>query len=88
MTRKGTAFVKMSKFSKDYEPAIEAYQRAFEVHLNGETLSKLMEAERVRKELGRMVYIDSKIGDEEREKGNLFFKEMKYLGAIKQYRKN
>lgn len=49
LTRKGTAFVKMAKCSKDYEPAIEAYQRALEVHRNAETVSKLNEAERVKK---------------------------------------
>ena len=28
LTRKGTAYVKMTKCSKDYEPAIEAFQKA------------------------------------------------------------
>ncbi|KAG2260745.1 hypothetical protein Bca4012_008931 [Brassica carinata] len=85
LTRKGTAFVKMAKCSKDYEPAIEAYQRALMVHHNGETLSKLKEAERVKKELERMEYIDPKIGDVERKKGNEFFEKKKYPEAIKQY---
>ncbi|KAL0732979.1 hypothetical protein Bca4012_009189 [Brassica carinata] len=85
LTRKGTAFVKMAKCSKDYEPAIEAYQRALEVHRNAETLGKLKEAERVKEEWGRMEYIDPKIGDEEREKGDEFLKEKKFSEAIKQY---
>ncbi|CAH8357188.1 unnamed protein product [Eruca vesicaria subsp. sativa] len=74
LTRKGTVFVKMAKCSKDYEPAIEAYQRALTVHRNHETLSKLHQAERAKKEWERQEYIDPKIGDEEREKGYFFCK--------------
>ncbi|KAJ4896810.1 Hsp70-Hsp90 organizing protein 1 [Raphanus sativus] len=85
LTRKGTAFVKMAKCSKDYEPAIEAYQRALEVHRNAETVSKLNEAERVKKECERVEYIDPEICDEQREKGDEFLKEKKYPEAIKQY---
>ncbi|CAH8359465.1 unnamed protein product [Eruca vesicaria subsp. sativa] len=69
LTRKGTVFVKMAKCSKDYEPAIEAYQRALTVHRNHETLSKLHQAERAKKEWERQEYIDPKIGVEERVKG-------------------
>ncbi|CAH8388176.1 unnamed protein product [Eruca vesicaria subsp. sativa] len=74
LTRKGTVFVKMAKSSKDYEPAIEAYQRALTVHRNHETLRKLHQAERAKKEWERQEYIDPKIGDEEREKGYFFCK--------------
>ncbi|KAJ0250523.1 STI1 domain-containing protein [Hirschfeldia incana] len=85
LTRKGTAFVKMAKCAKDYDPAIEAYKRALEVHHNGETLKKMKEAERAKKELERTEYLDPEIGDEEREKGDEFLKEKKYPEAIKKY---
>ncbi|KAF8111123.1 hypothetical protein N665_0076s0119 [Sinapis alba] len=85
LTRKGTAFVKMAKCSKDYDPAFEAYQRALAVDRNGETLKKLKEAEREKKEWERLEYIDPMIGDEERAKGDEFFEEKKYPEAIKLY---
>ncbi|CAH8382381.1 unnamed protein product [Eruca vesicaria subsp. sativa] len=85
LTRKGTAFTKMAKCSKDYDPAFEAYQRALTVHRNSETSSKLHQAESAKKEWERQEYIDPKIGDEEREKGNELFNKKKYPDAIKQY---
>lgn len=72
LTRKGTAFVKMAKCSKDYEPAIEAYRRALTVHRsNAEAFNKMKEAERAKQVWERREYIDPKISDEEREKGEL-----------------
>ncbi|RID48621.1 hypothetical protein BRARA_I05125 [Brassica rapa] len=86
LTRKGTAFVKMAKCSKDYEPAIEAYRRALKVHCtNAEAFNKLKEAERAKQVWERREFIDPKIGDEEREKGDEFFEKKKYADAIKQY---
>ncbi|CAN7096666.1 unnamed protein product [Brassica rapa subsp. narinosa] len=86
LTRKGTAFVKMAKSSKDYEPAIEAYRRALKVHCtNAEAFNKLKEAERAKQVWERREFIDPKIGDEEREKGDEFFEKKKYADAIKQY---
>ncbi|ESQ35603.1 hypothetical protein EUTSA_v10007205mg [Eutrema salsugineum] len=85
LTRKGTALTKLAKCSKDYEPAIEAFQKALTENRNAETLKKLNEAERAKKEWEQKEYFDPKIGDEEREKGNEFFKEQKYPDAIKHY---
>uniref|UniRef100_A0A7C9FMX1 STI1 domain-containing protein n=1 Tax=Opuntia streptacantha TaxID=393608 RepID=A0A7C9FMX1_OPUST len=85
LTRKGTAFVKMAKTSKDYEPAIEAFQKALTEHRNPDTLKKLNEAGRAKKELEQQEYFDPKIADEEREKGNEYFKEQKYPEAVKHY---
>ncbi|KAL1199067.1 Hsp70-Hsp90 organizing protein 1 [Cardamine amara subsp. amara] len=85
LTRKGTALTKMAKCSKDYEPAIEAFQKALTEHRNPDTLKRLNEAERAKKEWEQKEYFDPKIGDEEREKGNEFFKEQKYPDAIKHY---
>ncbi|CAA0194845.1 Tetratricopeptide repeat [Arabidopsis suecica] len=85
LTRKGTALTKMAKCSKDYEPAIEAFQKALTEHRNPDTLKRLNDAERAKKEWEQKQYFDPKLGDEEREKGNDFFKEQKYPEAIKHY---
>ncbi|KAG6634257.1 hypothetical protein I3843_12G104800 [Carya illinoinensis] len=85
LTRKGTALMKMAKCSKDYEPAIEAFQKALTEHRNPDTLKKLNEAEKAKKELEQQEYFDPKLADEEREKGNECFKQQKYPEAIKHY---
>nr|KYP55391.1 Heat shock protein STI [Cajanus cajan] len=85
LTRKGTALVKMAKCSKDYEPAIETFQKALTEHRNPDTLKKLNEAEKAKKELEQEEYFDPKLADEEREKGNELFKQQKYPEAIKHY---
>lgn len=71
LTRKGTALVKLAKCSKDYEPAIETFQKALTEHRNPDTLKKLNEAERAKKELEQQEYFDPKLADEEREKGKV-----------------
>ena len=73
LTRKGTALAKMAKCSKDYEPAIETFQKALTEHRNPDTLKKLNDAERAKKELEQQEYFDPKIADEEREKGTAAF---------------
>ncbi|KAJ8538679.1 hypothetical protein K7X08_029975 [Anisodus acutangulus] len=85
LTRKGTAMVKMAKTSKDYEPAIETFQKSLTEHRNPETLKKLNDAEKAKKELEQQEYFDPPIADEEREKGNQLFKEQKYPEAVKHY---
>ncbi|OMP02194.1 Tetratricopeptide TPR-1 [Corchorus capsularis] len=85
LTRKGTALVKMAKTSKDYEPAIETFQKALTEHRNPDTLKKLNEAEKAKKDLEQQEYFDPKKADEEREKGNECFKQMKYPEAVKHY---
>ncbi|KAL1559751.1 Hsp70-Hsp90 organizing protein 3 [Salvia divinorum] len=85
LTRKGTALVKMAKCSKDYEPAIETFHKALTEHRNPDTLKKLNDAEKAKKDLEQQEYYDPKLADEEREKGNQYFKEQKYPEAIKHY---
>ncbi|KAE8658494.1 Hsp70-Hsp90 organizing protein 1 [Hibiscus syriacus] len=85
LTRKGTAFVKMAKCSKDYEPAIETFQKALTEHRNPDTLKKLNDAEKAKKELEQQEYFDPKIAVEEREEGNECFKQQKYPEAVKHY---
>lgn len=79
LTRKGTALVKLAKCSKDYDLAIETFQKALTEHRNPDTLKRLNDAERAKKELEQQEYFDPKIADEEREKGmliNLWFSYM------------
>ncbi|KAG7956866.1 hypothetical protein I3843_11G145800 [Carya illinoinensis] len=85
LTRKGTALMKMAKCSKDYEPAIETFQKALTEHRNPDTLKKLNDAEKAKKELEQQEYFDPKVADEEREKGNEYFKQQKYPEAVKHY---
>ncbi|KAJ8555643.1 hypothetical protein K7X08_013139 [Anisodus acutangulus] len=85
LTRKGTALTKMAKNSKDFEAAIEVFQKALTEHRNPDTLKKLNEAEKAKKELEQQEYFNPQIADEEREKGNQLFKEMKYPDAVKHY---
>ncbi|CAA0820580.1 Hsp70-Hsp90 organizing protein 3 [Striga hermonthica] len=85
LTRKGSAIVKMAKCSKDYDPAIETFQKALTEHRNPDTLKKLNDAEKAKKDLEQQEYFDPQIADEEREKGNQYFKEQKYPEAIKHY---
>ncbi|KAK3154758.1 hypothetical protein QOZ80_2BG0194740 [Eleusine coracana subsp. coracana] len=85
LTRKGTALAKLAKCSKGFDVAIETFQKALTEHRNPDTLKKLNEAERAKKELEQQEYYDPKLADEEREKGNEMFKEQKYPEAIKHY---
>ncbi|CAI9755364.1 unnamed protein product [Fraxinus pennsylvanica] len=85
LTRKGTTLLKMAKCSKDYEPAIEAFHKALTEHRNPDTLRKLNDAEKAKKELEQQEYFDPQIADEEREKGNQYFKEQNYPEAVKHY---
>ncbi|CAM6084741.1 unnamed protein product [Calypogeia fissa] len=85
LTRKGTAYVKMAKTSKDYAPAIEAFNKALTEHRNPDTLKRLNDAERAKKELEQQEYFDPALADEEREKGNEFFKQAQYPEAVRHY---
>ncbi|KAL9249366.1 Hsp70-Hsp90 organizing protein 2-like protein [Drosera capensis] len=81
LTRKGTALAKMAKSSKDYDVAIEVFQKALTEHRNPDTLKKLNDAERAKKEFEQQEYYDPQIADEEREKGNEFFKQQNNRAA-------
>uniref|UniRef100_A0ACD5ZGZ8 Uncharacterized protein n=1 Tax=Avena sativa TaxID=4498 RepID=A0ACD5ZGZ8_AVESA len=85
LTRKGTALAKLAKNSKDYDIAIETFQKALTEHRNPDTLKRLNEAEKAKKDLEQQEYYDPKVADEEREKGNEMFKQQKYPEAIKHY---
>ena len=71
LTRKGTAYAKMAKVSADFEPAIEALNKALTEHRNPDTLKKLNEVEKIKKELEQKEYFDPEIANQERERGGL-----------------
>lgn len=85
LTRKGTAYVKMAKCAKDYDLAIEAYNKALTEHRNPDTLKRLNEAERAKRDLEQKEYFDPDVADRERELGNDCFKAQKYPEAVKHY---
>ncbi|KAI5064201.1 hypothetical protein GOP47_0020871 [Adiantum capillus-veneris] len=85
LTRKGTACMKMAKCAKDYDVAIEAFNKALTEHRNPDTLKKLNEAERAKRDLEQKEYFDPEIADKERELGNECFKAQKYPEAVKHY---
>lgn len=62
----------MAKCSKDYDPAIETFQKALTEHRNPDTLKKLNDAEKAKKDLEQQEFFDPQIADEEREKGTYF----------------
>ena len=60
---------KTDKCSKDYEPTIEDFQKALTEHHNPDTLKKLNEAEKAKKDLDKHEYFYPNLEDEQREKG-------------------
>ncbi|VFR01952.1 unnamed protein product [Cuscuta campestris] len=85
LTRKGTALTKMATCSKDYDPAIETYNKALTEHHNPETLKKLNDARKAKKILEQQEYFNPQIADWELEKGNQLFKEENYSDAVEHY---
>ncbi|KAH9555702.1 hypothetical protein CY35_08G129300 [Sphagnum magellanicum] len=75
----------MAKNSKDYEPAIEAFNKALTEHWNQDTLKKLNDAVRAKKDLEQQNFYDPSPADEEREKGSELFKSARYPQAVKHY---
>jgi stress-induced-phosphoprotein 1 len=73
LTRKGTAQVKMAKTSKDFEPAILTFNKALTEHRNPDTLKRLNDAERAKKEIEQNEFFDPVKGDEERDIGRFLF---------------
>ena len=70
LTRKRAAAVKMAKCSKGYELAIEIFQKALIEHHNPDTLKKLDDAVKAKRDLElQLESFDPKLADEEHKKG-------------------
>ncbi|GMI92729.1 Hop3 [Hibiscus trionum] len=93
LTWKGTVLVKMAKCSKDYEAAVETFQKALAEHHNPDTLKKLNDAEKAKEDLEQREYLasfdpkyfDRNLATEARMKGNEFYKQHKYPEAVEHY---
>lgn len=72
----------MAKCSKDYDLAIEAFNKALTEHRNPETLKKRNEAEKVKKDLEQKEYFDPEIAEKERELGKLL---IAYWGCLNNF---
>lgn len=81
LTRIGNAY----KAKKDYANSKTFYQKALSEHRTPETKEALSKVETLLKQQERLAYIDPTKAEEEKEKGNEFFKAGKYPEAIKHY---
>ncbi|KDD75187.1 hypothetical protein H632_c819p0, partial [Helicosporidium sp. ATCC 50920] len=81
MTRRGSALVKKG----DLEAGVQAFQKALTEHRNADTLAKLQAAEKALREQREQAYVDLERSAEEKEAGNLAFKEQRYPEAIQHY---
>jgi stress-induced-phosphoprotein 1 len=81
LARKANALVKLGQL----EEAIAVYNRSLTEHRAADTLKKLQETEKTLKDQREQDYIDMCKCEEEKEKGNLSFKQQKYPEAVKHY---
>jgi len=79
--RIASAYAKQDKLGE----AIKAYNQSLTEHRTPETLKKLQEVEKIKKDRDVKDYIDPQKAKEEKEKGNEYFKNADYPNAIKCY---
>jgi len=80
--RIASAYIKQEK----YEDAIKAYKESLTEHRTPETLEKLNNLEKLRKDKEEKAYLSKEKSLEEKEIGNKFFKEGKPVEAINHYK--
>mmetsp|Transcript_2032 Transcript_2032/g.3172 ORF Transcript_2032/g.3172 Transcript_2032/m.3172 type:complete len:580 (+) Transcript_2032:75-1814(+) len=81
LARKASALIKLDR----YEDAILQFNKSLTEHRSADTLKKLLDCERALKDRKEAAYISMDLCNEEREKGNAFFKQMKYPEAVAAY---
>ncbi|KAJ3069119.1 Hsp90 cochaperone, partial [Quaeritorhiza haematococci] len=79
--RMGNAYIKQD----NYEEAIKYYNKSLAEHRTADVLTKLREAEKIKKERDRLAYINPAKSDEAREKGNELFKSGSFSEAVRFY---
>jgi stress-induced-phosphoprotein 1 len=79
--RIGNAYMKL----KDMANAIKYYEKSLSEHRTADILSKLREAEKLKKEMDIEAYRDPALSDKAREEGNACFKNHDYAEAVKHY---
>ncbi|KAI8391838.1 uncharacterized protein BYT42DRAFT_210570 [Radiomyces spectabilis] len=81
LQRIGNAYVKLNQL----DDAINFYGKSLTEHRTPETLQKLRDTEKQKKELEKAAYHNPELADKAREEGNKLFKESNWPGAIEQY---
>lgn len=80
-TRMGNAYGKQLNWDK----AIEYYNKSLTEHRTADTLARLQKAEKAKKEADEKAYINPELSQQEKERGNEFFKKGMHPEAIKAY---
>ncbi|CAO3598969.1 unnamed protein product [Absidia cylindrospora] len=81
LQRIGNAYVKLN----DLDTAIKYYGKSLTEHRTPDTLQKLRDTEKAKKEEEKAAYYNPELADKAREAGNAFFKESKWPEAVEQY---
>ncbi|KAF7722013.1 hypothetical protein EC973_003769 [Apophysomyces ossiformis] len=81
LQRTGNAYVKLDNLDE----AIKYYGKSLTEHRTPDTLQKLRDTEKLKKEREKAAYYDPALADKAREAGNALFKESKWPEAIEQY---
>uniref|UniRef100_J3MBJ4 RING-type E3 ubiquitin transferase n=1 Tax=Oryza brachyantha TaxID=4533 RepID=J3MBJ4_ORYBR len=89
LSRKASALLKLAACAADYEPAIRALQQWLAEQYSEDTLAKLDEAEKARKEVEEQERLDQEAADHHRDKvqceETIFFNQRKYQEAAMHY---
>lgn len=80
-----TRIARSYKELKEWTNAKVFYEKSLSEHRTPETRAQLAEIEKIIKEEERKAYIDPKVAEEEKEKGNDFFKKGDFATALKHY---
>ncbi|CAI5452142.1 unnamed protein product [Caenorhabditis angaria] len=81
MARAGNAFQKQG----DETQALNWFQKSLSEHRDAELVKKVKELEKTIKEKERLAYINPEIAQEEKNKGNEYFKKGDYPSAMRHY---
>ncbi|CAO3701825.1 unnamed protein product [Rhizopus microsporus] len=81
LQRIGNAYAKLD----DLDNAIKYYGKSLTEHRTPETLQKLRDTEKLKKEKEKAAYYNPELADKAREEGNTLFKEGKWPEAIERY---
>jgi len=79
--RIGNSYFKLN----DMDQAIRFYEKSLTEHRTPETLIKLREAEKLKKELEKQAYFNPELSEKAREEGNILFKQNDWPGAVAKY---
>ncbi|CAO3608438.1 unnamed protein product [Mucor hiemalis] len=81
LQRIGNAYFKLNNMDE----AIKYYGKSLTEHRTPETLQKLRDSEKLKKEQEKAAYYNPELADQAREKGNALFKAAKWPEAVEQY---